>query len=236
MKEYEKVLQKTYMLGSFSDYLFTTNTKSDEIKNFYQESQEFSTKISSQILWFNLEWIELNDKAAKSLIKNHKLNEYKHYLSEARVFKPFTLSEKEEQIFTLKSQTSNEAFKRLYDQTESAEKFEIEIKGKKQTLNSSEIGSIMKNHQERLVREKGIKSYSETHSRNGNLYTYILNTLLLDKKINDEITKFNYPEEATFLNYEIKPKTVEIMTKAVTHNKSMVEEFYIAKKNKLKKN
>src|SRR5258708_6998601 len=92
----------------------------------------------------------------------------------------------------------------------------------------------MKNHQERLVREKGIKSYSETHSRNGNLYTYILNTLLLDKKINDEIRKFNYPEEATFLNYEIKPKTVEIMTKAVTHNKSMVEEFYIAKKKILK--
>src|SRR5258708_17843351 len=88
LTDYEKVLQKTYMLGSFSDYLFTTNTKSDEIKNFYQESQEFSTKISSQILWFNLEWIELNDKAAKSLIKNHKLNEYKHYLSEVRVFKP----------------------------------------------------------------------------------------------------------------------------------------------------
>ncbi len=234
LKDYEKILEKLYILSNFSSLLFTTNTKDDKIRNFYQECQEFATHIYSLIPWFQLEWIELDDKRAIKFINDPKLISYKHYLRQSRALKPFTLSEKEEQILNLKSQTSGSAFVRLYDQTESTEKFEIEIDGKKETLNSSEISSIMKSHPDRALREKAVISYSETYSKNSSLYSYILNTLLLDKKVTDEIRKFKFPEEATFLEYEINKKTVEVMTKTVSNNSKIVENFYIAKKKALK--
>src|SRR5258708_810569 len=134
----------------------------------------------------------------------------------------------------MKWQTSRAAFVRLYDQTESTEKFEITIKGKKQIVNSSAIGSIMKSHPDRSVRKKAIEAYSKTYGQNSNLYTYILNTLLLDKKINDEIRKFKFPQEATLIGYEIEKTTVENMTNTVSKNTNLVERFYQAKKKFLK--
>src|SRR6266404_2429936 len=68
LTDYEKILEKLYILGSFSSYLFTTNTKSNEIKNLYQKNEEFWANINSQILWFNLEWIALGDKYAEKII------------------------------------------------------------------------------------------------------------------------------------------------------------------------
>ncbi len=234
LNDYEKILDKLYKLVIYSNLFFTTNTKDDKIKGFYQKVHEFMTNIDSETLWFNLEWIELDNKTANSLIKNPKLTKYKHFLFQTRILKPFTLSEKEEQIMNMKSQTSRSAFMRLYDQTESTEKFEITIKGKSQILNNSAIGSIMKSNPDRAIREKASNVYSKTYGSNSNLYVFILNTLLLDKKITDEIRKFNYPQEATFLGYEIEKVTVENMIQTVSRNSKLVERFYLAKKKFLK--
>ncbi len=234
LTNYNKLIEKLHFYTNYPHYLFSTDTKSDKIKNFFQKSNEFGIQINSQTIWFELEWIAVDEKIANKIINNEKLDKYKHYLTQTRTFKPFTLSEKEEQILSKKSQTSSQAFVRLYDQTESQEKFEMILKGKKQILNSSEITSIMKTSQTRSQREKASTAYSKTYSQNSNLYTYILNTLLLDKKVNDEIRKYEFPQQATFLGYEVNAKTVETMTKVVEKNRNIVENFYIAKKRILK--
>jgi oligoendopeptidase F len=231
---YQDVLEKVVKLLNYASYRFSTDTKSEDVINLYQKIDEFYTQINSKILWFPLEWIKVEDKLASKLINDKKLSPYKHFLSQTRAFKPFTLSENEEQILNIKSQTSSSAFIRLFDQIESAEKFEITIKGKKKILNSSEIGSIMKGHPDRKVREKAVEAYSKTYGNNKNLYTFILNTLILDKKIINEIRKFNYPKEATFLEYEVNKLTVDNMSKRVLENKDLVEKFYNAKRKLLK--
>src|SRR5438045_1727580 len=111
---------------------FYSSLSDPKIKKDQTEIEDLSSKFVKNY----------KDKTTNSLIKNPKLNSYKHYLTVSRTLKPFTLSEKEEQILSLKSQTSSSAFVRLYDQTESTEKFEMEIGGKKQSLNSSEIASV----------------------------------------------------------------------------------------------
>src|SRR5258708_5575829 len=52
LNDYENILEKLYVLLNYASYLFTTNTKDNKIKNFYQKNQEFETEISSQTLWF----------------------------------------------------------------------------------------------------------------------------------------------------------------------------------------
>lgn len=234
LKDYEAIYEKVYILEYYSSFLFSTNSKSDKIKRFFQEIQEFATRIDSEVLWFNLEWIRVGDKVATRTVDDPVLTSYKHFLTKTRVMKPFTLSEKEEKILNDKSQTSNQAFIRLYDQTESSEKFELEVNGKKEILNSSGIGSIMQSHPKRKVREEAAIVYSKTFGKNANLYSYILNTLLLDKKVIDETRNFEYPQQETFLKYEINPNTVENMTRVVSDNVKLVERFYLAKRKLLK--
>ncbi len=234
--DYENIIEKLNIFENYAYYLFSKNTQSDTTKKFFQNSQEFGTKIQSQLLWYELEWQQVSENKARQLLNNPILSVYKHFLKHIRTFKPFILSEKEEKVFTLKSQTSNLAFIRLFDQTEAGSKFKLKINNKTQELSSSELSSIMKTNPDRNIRKKAVIAYSEGNSKNGSLYTYILNTLLLDKKISDEIREYKYPQEATFLRYEVDKEIVKNMSDVISNSSSIAEKFYLAKRKLLKYN
>lgn len=232
--EYQTIIEKTAIIEIYASLIFSTDSVSNTSKNLYQSSSEFGTRINANTLWYQLEIIAISDNLFNKIVKNKKLKEFSHFLTTLRIMKPFTLSENEEKIITQKSQTSSQAFVRLYDETESTEKFELEIKNKKETLTISEIQSIMSSNSDRNFREKATISYSDTFSKNSHLYSFILNTLILDKKISDEIRGFKFPQEATLINYEINKETVENMSKAILERQKLVEKYYLLKKKLLK--
>src|SRR4029079_3802738 len=51
-------------------------------------------------------------------------------------------------------------------------------------------------------------------------------TLLLDKKIEDDLRTYTYPQEATFLNYEITPEIVAAVISSVEKSWYIGEKFY----------
>ncbi|HWA51915.1 MAG TPA: M3 family oligoendopeptidase [Patescibacteria group bacterium] len=232
--DYQNIIEKTAIIEIYASLIFSTDSISNISKNLYQSSSEFGTQINANILWYQLEIINLDDKLFKKLLNDKKIKNFTHFLTTLRIMKPFTLSENEEKIMTQKSQTSSQAFVRLYDQTQSTEKFELKIKDKNKTLTISEIQSIMSNNPDRKLRENATISYSKTFSKNSNLYSFILNTLILDKKISDEIRGFKYPQEATFISYEVNQKIVENMSKAILERQKLVEKYYLLKKKLLK--
>lgn len=227
--DFESIWEKSDIYASFASYLHSQNTNSPINGKFFQESGEFVNKISSQLLWFTLEWVGLPDKKAGEIIKDNKLSKYRHYLLQTRVFKPFLLKEDEEVILNKKSQTAGSAFVRLYDETSSVLEFEMEIKGKKEKLSYDQIGSILEKSGDREERKRATESITNEYKKQEKLFTFIFNTLILDKKVDDEIRKYKYPQEATFLSYEVKSETVKRMTEVVQNSYSIPEKFYLLK-------
>jgi len=230
LKEYETILEIIYILSSYASYLHSVDALSEPIGKFYQKTEELSVKISTELIWFDLELLTISDTMMQEFEKNLDLKNYHHYLKKSRVFKPFTLSEKEEKILNQKSQTSSTAFIRLYDETTSAQRFSLTVKGKKKMLSYAEIVPYLNNEPDRIIRKKATFSLTNGFKDHAKIYTTILNNLLLDKKITDEIRGYHYPEEATFLSYEVSSDIVEKMTKAVEKRYDLCEKFYLAKK------
>lgn len=234
LKDSEKIWVKVYRYTSFASYLHSKNTGDEKIGKFYQKSGEFITDVSAKLLWFGLEWKDLPEKKARKLIADKNLERFKHSLAHARIFKPYTLSQKEEELWTKISLTGPEAFVRLYDQTASGQKYKLHVKGKLQELSYSKLLAFLNYHKDRKVRKAAGSALTKGLKENAKNYAFILNILLLDSKIADEIRGYKYPQEATFLSCELKPKTVETMVSAVERRDGICERFYKAKKKVLR--
>jgi len=233
LKDYEAIREKAYVYEFFCEYLHSQNTASASRGKFYQEGQEFSNWITAQFLWFELEWVKLGNSHANRLLRSPKLPKYRHYLAKERLFKPFRLSEKEEVVLTKKDQSGEWAFKRLYDEIDANLKFSLKVKGKLKKLSLSELLPYLSLHQDRRVRKRAAGALTSELQRNSRLFTFILNTLLLDKKIIDEIRDYKYPQQETFLDYEVKPETVEKMISVIEKHYSIAERFYQIKRKLL---
>lgn len=218
----ERIYEKLYLYANYASYLHAGDTSSQQIGKFYQESNEFVSEISSRLLWFEIEIQQIPDKAFNDLISSIELKKFAHYLVQTRKLKPFKKSLKEEEIINKMSQTGAQAFVRLYDETSAAERF---VLGGKQK-NYAEVVSVLKNSHFRDERKSASDALTRTYKQKAKLYTYMLNTLILDKKISDEIRGFEYPQQSTFLSYEIDKVAVENLVKTVENNYQLSARYY----------
>lgn len=230
LQDYEEILTKKIVFFSYFHYLYSKDTQSEKISKLFQKAKELSTFVSERTVWLDLEWLKVNDKKAQEIINNPKLNDYKHYLSHEREFKPFRLSEKEEKILTQKAQTSSQAFTQLYDLIDNGIEFELTIDGETKKLNSSQLSPYLTRHPDRKIRQKAASAYTEGFKNHQKVFSFILNNLLLDKKIDDKIRGYDYPQQKTFLQYEVSKQTVDNLTDTIKKNYSISERFYQTKK------
>lgn len=233
LKDYEKILEKLYIYEGFTSALHFKDTASEDISQVFQEAQEFTNDISAELLWFELEWVKL-DGAAKNIIQSPKLKDYCHYLQHERMFKPFRLSEPEEKILAKKAQTSSLALVRFFDEIDSNLKYKLKVEGKITELSLSELSPYLTVHPKRQVRKNAARALTKGLKKNARPYTFLLNTLILDKKVIDEIRGYKYPQQATFLDYEVKPETVKKMTETIARRYDICEKFYKAKRKVLR--
>lgn len=225
IKELETLEDAVLVYTNFASYLHSQDTQSAEIGAFYQEAMEFGTKIQTMLLWFSLEIQSIPEPEARKLLTNTALKPYRHYLKHLRVFSPFKKTLAEEEIIANLSQTGGDAFVRFYDEKSSSEKFTY----KGRALGLAQISSIMKDDPSVQNRIDASEAYTRKFKDNQKFYAYVLNTLLLDKKIIDELRGYKYPQESTFLGYEVAPRMVQELKSTVTSNYSLCERYYLAK-------
>src|SRR5258708_25483041 len=78
-------------------------------------TREQRTVINKHLIFFDLEWIQVDDARAKALSEAPQLTKYRHYLEQKRAWKPHYLSEPQEKVLEDKSITGRAAFVRLFD-------------------------------------------------------------------------------------------------------------------------
>ena len=81
-----------------------------------QKVRERNTQIETELLFFDLEWSELDDDVAERLLADPALERYAAVLRSERRYKPYQLTEPEEKISTEKSVTGVSAWGRLFNE------------------------------------------------------------------------------------------------------------------------
>ena len=72
-----------------------------------QQVHERSAKLQTTLLFFDLEWNELDDERAEELLAADEIDFCRHYLRTERRYRPHQLTEPEERILTEMSVTGS---------------------------------------------------------------------------------------------------------------------------------
>src|SRR3954466_7152123 len=120
MRELERVYELVSRAGSYAHLRFSTDTSDPANGALLQRAQERGTAIETKLLFFELEWAALPDGRAEELLAAPALAFCRHYLENARRYRPHLLSEPEEQVMTEKSVTGRSAWTRLFAEVTSA--------------------------------------------------------------------------------------------------------------------
>jgi oligoendopeptidase F len=135
----EAIQESLNRVGSYAGLLYASDTSRPEYQDLEQRVEQRSTEIKNLLLFFELEWLRLDDPTANRLTEDPVLANHRHYLESLRRFRPHTLSESEEKIINEKDNSGRNAFGRLFSELTSSLTFSLDRGGEKQELNLSQI-------------------------------------------------------------------------------------------------
>ena len=207
---YEALDEAIDKIMSYAGLLHAGDMADPEIGKFYQTTQERLVAISSELLFFGLEinLIEEDDMAAK--LAAPELAHYSGWLRDARAYRPHQLDESQEKLIHELSVTGASAWNRLFDETMTALRFEVD--GKNLTI--EEALNLLSDSQEDRRRAGGA-ALGRVLGDNIRLFAHITNTLAKDKETHDRWRKFARPVSSRNLANVVEDKVVDALVDAV---------------------
>lgn len=212
-------------IGSFASLNFATDSSNPQIGALIQKVTEFSSAISQKLVFFDLEWNAVDEASAQKLLASPVLENYRHYLEAERRYKPYKLSEIEEQLLMEKAVTGRSAWVRFFTQLTGAMRFDLD--GEK--VNQSQV-LVRLHHADREVRQKAAKSLTDGLNDRAMELTYIFNVLVADKAADDARRKFPTWVSSRNLDNKAPDEVVEALVSAVTSNYELVARHYNLKR------
>ena len=213
-------------VASFASLNFTVYSTDPEWGAFIQKIQEYSSSMNQQLVFFGLEWNEVEDARAKELMADPVLRDYAYHLEVERLSKPYQLSEVEEKLLMEKSLTGNGAWNRFFSQIMGS----LTAEWDGENLPFEQVLSKISGNPDRDIRKKASDAVTKALKSRTMELTYIFNVLAADKASDDRMR--GYPSWITSRNLSNKAsdETVEALIEAVTSNYGIVAEHYNIKK------
>lgn len=225
LKEAESIFDTMGRMGSFANLKYTEDTGNPRYGALLQKVTEFYSELGQKVVFFELEWNSLDDAKVAQILANPTLTDYRHYLEAERRFKPYKLSEIEEQLLMDKAVTGNNAWVRFIDQLVNALRFEVE--GKELTLEETTSRLFSPN---REVRKEAAAALTKSLKTRLMEATFVHNTLAADKASDDRRRRYPSWISARNLNNKVPDETVDALVEAVTSNFELVARHYRLKR------
>lgn len=216
---YENISENLAKLQTYAYLNFAKNTK---LGYLLSEVNEKSNKILENLIFFELEFTNLNDDIQDKFISHCK--SFSYFLYRLKTNKSHNLSLAEERILLKTSPLYQDAFIRLFDETMANLQFDMD--GKKLCL--EEILSLM-HSDNRNTRKSAAEVFSEVLQKQLHLLTYILNMVRKNLKIKCELRNYQSGEEIMHQNNQISKKSVDALILVSENNFHLVQQFYNTK-------
>lgn len=228
LRAFEEISQRLNRLGSYGHLLYAADTSDAAARDLHQRLQQQTTEIHNRLLFFNLEWLRVEDDVAEALIAHDTLVNYRHYLRAERRYKPHTLSEPEEKICNEKANTGSRAFGRLFTELTSAMTFTVERDGEDRTMALPEVLALM-HEPDRDLRRRAYDALFGRLADEGKTISFLYDVLVQDHQIDDRLRGHPHPMASRHLVNEIDRETVERMMSVTEANHPIAHEYFALK-------
>ena len=212
IKAYEQLSDLLGKLGSYAGLYFAANQADPARAKFYGDISEALTKMSSDLIFFELELNQVDETVMARALASPDLTKFKPWVEDLRKEKPFQLDEKTERLFTEKGQTGRGAFNRLFTETMTGLRFNVEGEGQALTL---EPVLNMLSSPDGAKRKAAAEAMAKTFSDNIRLFTLITNTLAKDKEISDRWRGFSDVADSRHLANRVEAPVVDALVASV---------------------
>jgi oligoendopeptidase F len=233
LTNYEALQEQLVKPQMYAQLLFSADSGSDLNKTLSQRAAEFGNLMARELMFFELEIMALSDDAFNNLLEGHSLENYRHFLTSLRKFRPHTLPEQEERLLKQKNLTGTEAFSRLFDELSASFRFRLDVDGEEKEFGGEELLGLL-HHPDALVREGAFSTFLKRHEEHGIVYSAVFNDIALDHAQELEIRGFNAPMDPTNLGNELTGEVVERLMTVSEENYPLAREYFRLKARLLK--
>lgn len=208
-------------LGSYASLNFSTDTGNTAYQGFIAKMQELGSALSQKLVFFDLEWNQVDDDKAQAILDDPALEKYRYFMEADRRYKPYNLTEVEEQILIEKSVTGAGAWTRFFTQLTSS--FTFDWMGEE--VNMTHVLNKMRDT-DRDVREMAWRKLTDKLEEKSMELTFVFNTLALDKANSDKRRGYESWVSSRNLSNKSSDAVVDALIETVTSNYGLVARQY----------
>lgn len=225
VQDLERLYELIGRISSYAHLLFAADTASPVNRDLVQRVELAATALHNQLLFFELEWLALPDDAAEPLISDPSLLAYRHHLQAQRRYKQHTLSEPEEKVINEKDQTGQRAWVRLFTELTSGLTFPLARDGETQRLTLPQI-LAQQYDPSRDVRKAAHDSLFAVMAEQGQVLTYLYDTLIQDHLTMDRLRHYDDPMQPRHLDNEVDAQSVASMMDVAEQNYGIARDYF----------
>jgi oligoendopeptidase F len=202
-----------------------------------KKAEEFFQNLAKEIRFFTLEIGTIEVKKQQNFLKSSVLQNYKHFLENTFTQSKYRLSEKEEHILSLKSGVSHGNWQSMMEQFIAKETKEVLALENKKVIKKeqsfAEIQALI-HHKNKRIRDAAATAINEILNNNVDIAEKEFNSILENKKINDDLRGYERADHARILSDDVTFDIVDIMTEVVTDNFKLAKDYYRLKAKLMK--
>ncbi|MGI8461252.1 MAG: M3 family oligoendopeptidase [Solirubrobacterales bacterium] len=226
MEQLARLSELVGRAGSYAQLAFSADTADPERGALLQLVTERGTAVETKILFFELEWVGLDDERAAELLSGEGLDFCRHRLELDRRYRPHVLSKPEEKILNELSVTGSGAWSRLFDELASA--IRVDSPGEEEPV-PLDIALSKLQHPDRELRRTTAEALTAALEPGLRTRAYVFNTLLQDKSISDRLRSHSSWIAARNLSNEASDESVQALVDAVQGRYELARRWYRVK-------
>jgi oligoendopeptidase F len=207
--------------GTYAMLRFATNTAEPANGALLQRVQEQATAVETKLVFFDLEWAELDDARVDELLTADGLDTARHHLRTIRRYRPHLLTEPEEKLMSEKSVTGRDAWTRLFSELTSA--VEVDLDGDKVALDVA-LAKLMS--PDRELRARVQQAVTDALQPTLRTRAFVFNTLMADKTTDDRLRSYPSWISSRNLANEASDESVQALVDAVRGAYDIPQRWY----------
>ncbi len=225
LDELEALLEPPGRAGAYASLRFAADTAAPANGALLQRVQERGSVVRNAVVFFQLEWVALEEAHAATLVADPALARRRHLLASMRRYRPHVLSEPEERILEELANTGERAWSRLFDEILAAARFRVQEGGETKELSEEETLSLLYDpeRERRRAAAAGLTAGLKQHAR---VLAFVFNTLVQSKATEDRLRAYADPLAARHLSNEIDAACVEALLAASERAFPIVQRYY----------
>jgi len=229
LDEYEELHRKFGTSGKVGLYIHLKrhiDSENTEVKARYNKIDEFGIKMSNEIQFFELRLAKISEEKQREFLSKDELVEYNHFLERLFAQSKHLLSEPEEKILNLKEATSMSNWTKMTSEfLAKQERYILTVDGKKEKVSFTKImGKI--DDKNKAVRDSAAAALNDIFRSLIDVGERELNSVLANKKVNDELRNYSRPDIERHLHDDIDTEVVDSLVETVSKRFDIPKKFY----------